>query len=592
MNAEVMMSQELSAEQKRYLEGFASGMAIARNSAAATAAPQPQGPDAAALRAMDDAERAGKKLVDQEKWKRKAHPFDEYPRLQAQALAGAFPSPEDNFRWRYYGLFYVSPAQDSYMLRLRIANGILRADQMAGLATLAERFSNGAAQVTTRANLQMREIAAKDATLVVEGVQDLGLTSRGSGADNIRNVTGSPTAGIDAQELLDTRPLARAWHFHVLNDRSLAGLPRKFNVAFDGGGLLPVLEETNDIGFQAVEVPDGIAGIAAGVWCRLVLGGISGHGDLARDTGVICRPEQCSALADAILRVFINKSDRTNRAKARLKYVLDAMGFAAFLELVEARCSFKMPRIDPALLKPRGPQLRNGHIGVHPQRQAGFNWVGVALPVGRLSAVQMRGLAAISLRYGDGDIRLTVWQNLLLSGVPDADVAAVDAAITALGLATDASAIACGLVACTGSAGCKFAAADTKADALAIAAAVEAELAFDTPLNVHVTGCHNSCAQHYIGDIGLIGAKVPTNDEGDTAPGYDVVVGGGYGARARIGRVLREKIRAEEAPALVTRLLGAWLAQRHDPDETFAAFANRHDDAALLKMLLPTDVTE
>ncbi len=582
------MSQELSGEQKRYLEGFASGMAIARNAAAPAAAPLPDGPDAAALLAMAATERAGKKLVDQEKWKRKAHPFDQYPRLQAQAAAGTFPSPEDNFRWRYFGLFYVSPAQEAYMLRLRIANGILRAGQLAGLAEVAERFADGSTQVTTRANLQMRQISAHDAIHVVEAVQDLGLTSRGSGADNIRNVTGSPTAGIDAQELLDTRPLARGWHFHVLNDRSLAGLPRKFNVAFDGGGALPVLEETNDIGFQAVEVPPGVAGVAPGVWCRLLLGGISGHGDLARDTGVICRPEQCTTLADAILRVFIEKGDRSNRARARLKYVLDAMGFAAFLEAVAARCPFKLHYVDSAQLKARSPQLRKGHIGVHPQKQTGLNWVGVALPLGRLSAAQMRGLAEIAQSHGDGDIRLTVWQNLLLSGVREDDVARVEAAVTALGLATKASALGTGLVACTGSSGCRFAAADTKADALAIATAVEAKVTFETAINLHVTGCHNSCAQHYIGDIGLIGAKVPINDEGDTVPGYDVAVGGGYGADAHIGRVLREKVRAEEAPALVIHMLEAWLMQRSVPTETFAAFANRHDVATLQTLLMPT----
>lgn len=583
-----MMSEELSGEQKRYLEGFASGMAIARNAAAPAAATLPEGPDAAALLAMSATERAGKKLVDQEKWKRKAHPFDQYPRLQAQAAAAAFPSPEDNFRWRYFGLFYVSPAQEAYMLRLRIANGILRADQLIGLAAVATRFSDGTTQVTTRANLQMRKIAAQDATHVVEAVQDLGLTSRGSGADNIRNVTGSPTAGIDAQELLDTRPLARGWHFHVLNDRSLAGLPRKFNVAFDGGGALPVLEETNDIGFQAVEVPQGVAGIAPGVWCRLLLGGISGHGDLARDTGVICRPEQCSTLADAILRVFIETGDRSNRARARLKYVLDAMGFAAFLEAVAAKCPFKLQTIDAAQLNARPPQMRDGHIGVHRQKQAGRNWVGVALPLGRLSAAQMRGLGDIAQSYGDGDIRLTVWQNLLISGVRDSDIAPVEAAVAALGLATKISALGAGLVACTGSTGCRFAAADTKADALAIAQAADAKVSFQTPINLHVTGCHNSCAQHYIGDIGLIGAKVPINDDGDTVPGYDLVVGGGYGADAGIGRVLREKIRAEDAPALVTHMLEAWLRQRSGPTETFAAFANRHEVATLLTLLMPT----
>lgn len=582
------MSEELSGEQKRYLEGFASGMAIARNAAAPAAPALPDGPDTEALLAMAATERAGKKLVDQEKWKRKAHPFDQYPRLQAQAEAGIFPAPEDNFRWRYFGLFYVSPAQEAYMLRLRIANGILRADQMAGLAAVAERFSDGCTQVTTRANLQMRKIAAHDAIHVIEAVQDLGLTSRGSGADNIRNVTGSPTAGIDAQELLDTRPLARGWHFHVLNDRSLAGLPRKFNVAFDGGGALPVLEETNDIGFQAVEVREGVADIAPGVWCRLLLGGISGHGDLARDTGVICRPEQCSTLADAILRVFIEKGDRSNRARARLKYVLDGMGFAAFLEAVAAKCPFKLQYIDPAQLNTRSPQRRDGHIGVHPQKQAGLNWVGVALPLGRLSAAQMRGLSEIAQSHGDGDIRLTVWQNLLLSGVRDGDIAIVEAAVKALGLATKVSAFGAGLVACTGSSGCRFAAADTKADALAIAHAVDGKVSFETPINLHVTGCHNSCAQHYIGDIGLIGAKVPINDEGDTVPGYDVVVGGGYGADASIGRILREKIRAEEAPAIVTTMLEVWLQQRSGPEETFAAFANRHDVATLLTRLMPT----
>src|SRR5262249_52424299 len=159
--------------------------------------------------------------------------------------------------WRWYGLFYVAPAQTSYMCRLRMPNGILKAYQFAGLADLAETYGGGYAHVTTRANLQIREIAPKDAVATVEGIQGLGLCSRGSGADNIRNVTGTPTAGIDPIELLDTRPYAREWHFHILNDRSLFGLPRKFNVAFDGAGTIPVLEDTNDIAFAAVRVKGG-----------------------------------------------------------------------------------------------------------------------------------------------------------------------------------------------------------------------------------------------------------------------------------------------------------------------------------------------
>src|SRR5467141_2592337 len=187
------------------------------------------------------------------------------------------------------------------MCRLRIANGILTHRQFAGIADVAERYGGGYSHVTTRANLQIREIAPKNAVAVVEAIQDLGLSSRGAGADNIRNVTGTPTAGIDPQELIDTRPYAREWHFHILNERALYGLPSKFNVAFDGGGIIPALEDTNDIGFQAVEVKDGF-GVEPRVWFRLMVGGITGHRDFAHETGVVVRPADASKVADAIVR--------------------------------------------------------------------------------------------------------------------------------------------------------------------------------------------------------------------------------------------------------------------------------------------------
>ncbi len=247
------------------------------------------GPDAPHIAAQDRVVKAGGKLSDQEKFKREQHPFDAYEKLKAQAAANEPPKPDDNFRWRFFGLFYCAPTQKTYMCRLRIPNGILKHWQFAGVADLAERCAGGYAHVTTRANLQMREIEPKNAVAMVEGIQDLGLCSRGSGADNIRNVTGTPTAGIDPQELIDTRPYAREWHFHILNDRTLYGIPRKFNVGFDGGGVIPVLEDTNDIGFAAVEVKDGF-GVEPGIWFRLAIGGITGHKDFARDTGVIVKP--------------------------------------------------------------------------------------------------------------------------------------------------------------------------------------------------------------------------------------------------------------------------------------------------------------
>ena len=196
--------------------------------------------------------------------------------------------------------------------------------------------------------------------MMIEAVQDLGLCSRGSGADNIRNVTGTPTAGIDPQELIDTRPYAREWHFHILNDRSLYGLPRKFNVGFDGGGIIPVLEDTNDIGFQAVQVNDGF-GLEPGVWFRLCLGGITGHRDFARDTGVLVQARATPCMvADAVVRVFIDHGDRTDRTKARLKYVLDKIGVEKFLGLMEEKLGRKLDRAVPG--------ARGAAAGVQPHR--------------------------------------------------------------------------------------------------------------------------------------------------------------------------------------------------------------------------------
>ena len=582
------MPGELEPEQKRYLEGFMAGLQIAKTprpangatNGAAAPASEPIGPDAAAWRAQDRILKSGGKLSDPEKFKRELHPFDGYEKLKAQAENNEAPKADDNFRWRFFGLFYCAPSQSAYMCRLRIPNGIVKHWQLYGLSDLAERYAGGYAHVTTRANLQMREIAPKNAVALVEAIQDLGLCSRGSGADNIRNVTGTPTAGIDPQELIDTRPYARAWHFHILNDRSLYGIPRKFNVGFDGGGVIPVLEDTNDIGFQAVDVKDGF-GVEPGIWFRLCLGGITGHKDFARDTGVIVRPDDTTKVADAVVRVFIDNGDRTNRAKARLKFVLDAWGFEKFLAAMEERLGAKLTRVPAEAIAPRPAFDRLAHVGVRAQKQPGLCWIGVALPVGKLTADQMRGLAGIAKDFGDGDLRLTVWQNLLISGVATRDIEAVEAAVAAIGLSTKATSIRAGLVACTGNVGCRLAMSNTKQHADDIARWCESRVQIDSPVNIHLTGCPNSCAQHYIGDIGLLGIKIQVSDEGDQVEGYHIFVGGGFGPDAMCGREIFHDVKAEDAPQAVERVLKAYLAHRAAPQETFLDFTRRHDIDAL-----------
>jgi ferredoxin-nitrite reductase len=572
---------DFTPEQRRYLEGLVAGMNAARSVVAAgPAEAAPSGPDAPQLLAMARTEAEGKKLTDQEKFKRDEHPLDAYGRLKAEASAGNYPKPQDNYRGRWHGLFYVAPNQNSFMCRLRMPNGILNHWQLAGLALLAQTHGGGYSHVTTRANLQIREIPAERAPSLIEAIQDLGLVTRGSGADNIRNVTGTPTAGIDPQELIDTRPYARAWHFHVLNSRTLYGLPRKFNVAFDGAGAVAALEDTNDIGFSAVEVVEG-AGVESGIWFRLLLGGITGHKDFARSTGLYVKSEEATEIADAIVRLFIDHGDRTDRTKARLKYLLDAWGFEKFVAAIEERIGRPLARIPEDCIKERPRPDRMAHIGVHPQKQPGESWIGVVLKSGHLTASQMEGLARISHELGDGDIRLTVWQNLILSGVRDERITAAVAAIGALGLTTKATPLRAGLVSCTGNTGCKFAASNTKGTAEAIAEHVEARVNLDTPLNIHLTGCHHSCAQHYIGDIGMLAVKVQKGDDAEPVEGFNIYVGGGAGPDARLGRELWTNVESERCPAAIEKLLATYLECRAAPDETFLDFTSRHQIEAL-----------
>jgi ferredoxin-nitrite reductase len=296
---------------------------------------------------------------------------------------------------------------------------------------------------------------------------------------------------------------------------------------------------------------------------------------------VYLKPNEASAIADAIVRVFIDHGDRTDRNKARLKYLLDAWGFDKFLAATEEKLGRPLMRIPDDLVKPRPAIDRLAHIGVHAQQQTGLNWLGVVLKSGKLTTAQMRGIAEIAKEFGDGDVRLTVWQNLLLSGVADGRVADAAAAIAALGLATEATPLRAGLVSCTGNTGCKFAASNTKGTAEAIAEWVELRVAIDTPLNIHLTGCHHSCAQHYIGDIGLIACKVERGEDVEPAEGFHLFVGGGSGGEAKIGRELMRDIVSEAVPATIERLLATYLRHRSAPGETFFEFANRHEVEAL-----------
>lgn len=584
-------------EQKQYLHGFVAGSGLAQSPGAVptfaatlglAAPPSPQavpageliptGPEAIHYRAQDRQVAAGGKLTPEEQAKRKRFPLDQWDDLCRHAEDNRFPKGTDILAFKYQGLFYTAPAQDAYMCRLRFPGGIVPSFQARVVADVAELYGGGYADVTTRANFQIREIKAADAVAVVEALHDAGIVNRGAGADNVRNVTGSPTAGVDPQELIDTRPLSRAMHHHILNHRELYGLPRKFNIAFDGGGAVSSVEDTNDIGFAAVRVCEGRLDeeqnpVPPGVYFRMALGGITGHKDFARDAGVLLAPDECIPVAAAALRVFIEHGDRTDRRKARLKYVLDARGIDWYVRETEAALGRKFRRLKIEACEPRAPVAKHGHLGFHPQRQPGLYYVGVLLPVGRLTASQLRGLADLADWLGGGALRLTVWQNLLISDIPEDKCQQVRDEILRLGLHCDASNVRGGLVACTGAAGCKYAMAHTKQHAAALAEYLDPRVSLDSPVNIHFTGCPHSCAQHYMGDVGLLGTRVEIGEE--MVEAYHLFVGGGYGAEQAIGRELFRNVVAADLPGVVERLLLTYRENRAGPAETFHEFTSR-----------------
>jgi ferredoxin-nitrite reductase len=507
-------------------------------------------------------------LSREELWKHEQNPLDIWDKLVAHADENRAPAPEDIFRFKFHGLFYVAPAQDSFMLRLRVPGGILTAHQMRGLAAMASEWGSGRADITTRANLQIREFQPKDIVRALNKVSALGLTSRGAGADNVRNITASPIAGIDPAELYDVAPLAEALHNYILNSRDMYGLPRKFNVAFDSGGAISAVADTNDIGFVATRVGDGRAA-PAGVYFRVLLCGITGHKQFAADCGLLLRPEQTVAVAAAMICVFNENGDRTNRKKARLKYLVDKWGVERFIAETEKRLAFPLMRLAAEECEPRRPINRAGHIGIHPQRQPGLNYIGVSVPVGRLPADQMLALADAASQFGSGELRLTVWQNLLIPNIPSEQIDDALKTIRAAGLDCTAGAVLRGTIACTGNRGCRYSATDTKSHAVALANLLDSRFKIEQPVNLHVTGCPHSCAQHYIGDIGLLGTKVADVE------GYQVVIGGGADQDRGLARELIPAIPFSDLPPVMEQLFDAYI-ERRNSNESFLEFSRRH----------------
>ena len=548
--------EPLSEEQQRYLDGFFAGLA-ARGLKFSDVEPAPAVEKKVSL---DD-------LIFEERVKRELHPLDAYEQIVENASINKAPDKEEIFRFKWNGLFFLTPNKEAFMARLRIPGGVLKTFQLRELAAVAKELTTGYVQLTTRANIQIRLIQPKAAPEFLRRIQSVGLHTRGAGADNIRNLTANPTAGVDPHELIDVMPLCQEMAQIIINDRSFYDLPRKFNIAYDGGGLIGTVEDTNDIGAKAVKV-DGE------VFFRLALGGATGHKAFARDLGVLVKPADLNKVVAALVRVYIAHGNRGDRKRARLKHLLETWTLEKYLEETEKLLGVKLPRAAAGLKSEisnfKSREMAHSHIGVYPQKQSGINYVGVAMPVGQITPKQMIRVAEIAELYGSGEIRLTVWQNFIIPNVPDAFVETVNKALRRIGFDTQQSMLRGGLIACTGNSYCKFAQANTKSHAVLLADYLEKKLTLDLPINIHLTGCPNSCAQHYMGDIGLLGVKVKGVEC------YHVFVGGGFGDRQAVGRQVFTGITFDDLKPTLEKMLKAY--QRHrEVGEDFQKFTLRHD---------------
>ena len=464
-----------------------------------------------------------------------------------------------NTRLKWVGLVHRDKRTPGrFMMRMRIPNGVVNSALMRHYANSVEPYGPelGVIDITTRQNIQLRGVTLEDSPAIVDGLHALNQTSFHSALDNVRNMVGSPLAGIDAGEMLDTRPYCNALNDLITVDATTGArgnpefgqLPRKFNIAISGARDDLAHTHINDIGLvPCAHAKTGEMGF------NVVIGGYFSIKRVAESIPIDCwipaNVEAVRGLCAAILRVFRDEGARGDRQKARLMWLVEEYGVDAWKARVLDDLATRGTDIDRAALAPidksqpppAEPFERREIIGVHAQPQEGRSRVGVHVPTGRLSVKEARFLADVADEFSDGEIRLTVEQNLIL---PNVDTEHVPKLLKRLKkapggrLSVEPGHIVGHTVSCTGAQFCGLALVETKAPAERIARELDARLSIDKPLRIHWTGCPNSCGQAQVGDIGLMGAPAKKwNEEAGkmkAVPGVNIFVGGQIGEHAHL----------------------------------------------------------
>ncbi|HEX6886633.1 MAG TPA: nitrite/sulfite reductase [Candidatus Nanopelagicales bacterium] len=460
-----------------------------------------------------------------------------------------------------------------FMLRIRSDGGALSSEQARVIGAISTEFARSTADITDRQNIQLHWIRIEDVPEIWRRLEAVGLGSTEACGDTPRVILGSPVAGVAADELIDGTPAIDAIVARYIGAPEYANLPRKFKTAISGSPRQDVAHEINDVSFVGVVHPE--QGPGFDVW---VGGGLSTNPMLAQRLGAWVPLDEVPEVWAGIIGIFRDYGYRRLRNRARLKFLVADWGAARFREVLEAEYLHR-PLLDGPAPAPI-PQGARDHVGIHPQRD-GLVYVGAAPTVGRISGEVLSAVADLADGYGQGRVRLTAQQKLVILDVaPErADLLAVE--LAALGLAVHPSGIRRATMACTGIEFCKLAIVNTKDTARSLIEQLEVRRPeLDVPLAVHVNGCPNSCARFQVADIGLKGMLVPDAD-GEPVEGFQVHLGGALGHEAGFGRKLRAlKVTAGDLPDFVDRVAGHYLAQRHE-GEQFAAWVLRADEADL-----------
>ena len=468
-----------------------------------------------------------------------------------------------------------------FMVRIRVPNGLLTSHQARTVADLTERHARGVADITVRQNVQLHWVAIESLPELLEALWGVGLTTTGACGDVARNITGCPLAGLDAEEICDASPLAMAINSQLGGQGEFYNLPRKFKVSITGCRSWCTYPEINDVGLTAV-TRKRLAGEEIGFSVR-VGGGLSTDPHLGVRLNAFVQWNEVVPVVRGIAEIFRESEVlRQNRERARLKFLFLQHGWAAdtFLAALEDRLGFKLDAAEPEELP---ADIHRDHVGIHPQKQAGLSYVGANVLRGRITPDQLRAAADLSDRYADGRLRNTIMQNLLIVNVPDAHARRVAGELSAAGLPVRASAFARGTIACTGSEFCKLALTETKGFARWLTEELDERLpGFDQQLKLHITGCPNSCGQHWIADIGLEGKKIKA--DGRMVDAYYFCVGGSVGQFASVARPVGYRCAASEVPDAIGRLLREFNEQRRG-GENLRQFFARHSNEQIRALL-------